>query len=158
MGLFGSCAGGAIATFVEADFRTAYPAFATNPPVATLQALFAIAGEIYLRNDGTGPVKTVAAQTALLYMLTAHLTQLSCGADGDSPSGLVGRIASAGEGSVNVSLDYPATPTNAWFVQTPYGAMFWQATAAYRTFAAYRPGPTRFGNGLVGRGRGCRAF
>lgn len=146
----GCSPGGAIATFVYADFIVSYPAFATAPPKITLQAFFDIAGELYLRNDGTGRVRSVGAQTALLYMLTAHLAQLSFGADGESPSGLVGRIASATQGSVTVSTDYPATPNSAWFVQTPYGANFWQATAAYRSVAAYRRGPSRFGNGFGG--------
>ena len=148
--------GGAIGVFVYADFTTQYPAFATNPPQATLAAYFAIAGELYLRNDGTGPVSDVNAQTALLYMLVAHMAQLANGADGASPSGLVGRISNATEGSVSVALDYPATPNSAWFVQTPYGASFWQATSAYRSFPAYRRGPTRFGTGIPNRrGRGC---
>lgn len=146
------CTPGAIATFVYADFIVQYPAFATAPPEATLEAYFAIAGELYLRNDGTGRVRDVNAQTALLYMLVAHMAQLFNGADGNSPSGLVGRISNATQGSVTVGTDYPSTPNNAWFVQTPYGAAFWQATAAYRSVASYRPGPTRFGNGFGSRG------
>lgn len=145
------CAPGAIATFVYTDFIAQYPAFANAPPEATLQAYFDIAGETYLRNDGTGRVRSVPAQTALMYMLVAHLAQLFTGANGDDPSGLVGRISNATEGSVTVGLDYPSTPGNAWFVQTPYGAAFWQATAAYRSVASYRPGPSRFGNGLGNR-------
>lgn len=153
----GGCAGGAIATFVASSFKDAYPNFATIPDAA-LEGLFDIA-TLYLRNDGTGPVRTTAAQTSLLYMLTAHLAQLTYGADGQGGSGLVGRISSASEGSVNVSTDFPSNASNAWFIQTPYGASFWQATAAYRVFARYLPGPTRFGNGIGGsRGRGCRAF
>jgi Protein of unknown function (DUF4054) len=142
------CTRGAIATFVFADFIVQYPAFASAPPEATLQAYFDIAGELYLRNDGTGRVRNVGAQTALLYMLVAHLAQLANGADGASPNGLVGRVSSATQGSVTVATDYPSTPNNAWFVQTPYGASFWQATAAYRSVPAYRRGPTRFGNGF----------
>lgn len=160
MGLFRACAGGAIGTFVYADFIAAYPAFVSAPPQAVLQAYFDLAGEVYLRNDGTGPVRTATVQTQLLYMLTAHLAQLFSGPDGNNPSGLVGRIASAGEGSVNVSTEYESTMNSAWFVQTPYGAAFWQATSAYRSFPAYLPGPTRFGTGIPNgpfgrRGRGC---
>ncbi len=161
MGLFRACAGGAIATFDVAAFRLAYPAFATNPSDATLEAYFALAGEVWLRNDGTGPVKTVALQSALLNMLVAHLTQLFSGADGNSPAGLVGRIASAGEGSVNVGLEYQSTMNSTWFDQTPAGAAFWSATAAFRSFPAYLPGPTRFGTGIPnggGFGRGCRGW
>lgn len=159
MGWFGGgCRGGAIGVFVYSDFIAAYSAFAAAPPAATLEAYFALAGEVWLRNDGTGPVKTTVLQTQLLYMLTAHLASLFSGPNGNNPSGLVGRIASATQGSVTVSAEYESTMNSAWFSQTPYGAAFWAATAGYRSFAAYLPGPTRFGNGISPRGRGCRAF
>lgn len=159
MGWFGQgCNGGAIGTLVIADFRAAYPAFATNPPDAVITAYFALAGEVWLRNDGTGPVRTTTLQTALLYMLTAHLCQLFSGPDGNDPSGLVGRISSATQGSVTISTEYEGTMNSAFFTQTPYGAAFWQATAAFRSFPAYLPGPTRFGNGIGRRGRGCVPF
>lgn len=163
MGWFGGgCQSGAIGSFVYSDFIAQYPAFATAPPQATLEAYFALAGEVWLRNDGTGPVRTTTLQTALLYMLTAHLAQLFSGPNGNDPSGLVGRISSATEGSVTVSTEYEGTMNSAWFNQTEYGATFWAATAAFRSFAAYLPGPTRFGNGISNfrgrRGRGCAAF
>lgn len=142
--------GGAVATFDVAAFRLAYGAFATDPSAEALEAMFGIA-TLYLRNDGTGPVSTVIAQSALLNMLTAHLTQLTYGANGNNPAGLVGRVSSASEGSVSVSTDYPSSPANAWFLQTPYGASFWQATAAYR-MGNYVRGPTRFGTGISGSG------
>lgn len=148
--MFPSCNGGAVAVFDPTAFKQAYPAFASvSDP--QLQAMFDIA-TLYLRNDGTSPVKTVPAQTALLYMLTAHLAQMSFGANGQGASGMVGRVTSASEGSVSIGADYPATPNNAWFVQTPYGASFWQATAAYR-MTRYIPGPTRFGTGIGNRPR-----
>lgn len=147
-------AGGAIATWSQSDFLETYPNFKAVP-AGTLKANFDIA-TIYCRNDGSSPVRSVATQTSLLYMLTAHLLQITFGPNGEGAiagsggaTGLVGRIASAGEGSVNVSMDFPSTPNNAWFLQTPYGANFWQATANYRR-AYYRPGPTRFGNGIGG--------
>jgi hypothetical protein len=148
--MFPSCNGGAVAVFDPAAFKLAYPAFAslTNDQ---LQAMFDIA-TLYLRNDGTSPVKTVAAQTTLLYMLTAHLCQMTFGANGQGSAGIVGRVSSASEGSVSIGADYPSTPNNAWFVQTPYGASFWQATAAYR-MTHYIPGPTRFGTGIGNRPR-----
>jgi hypothetical protein len=158
----GGCSGGAIGTFTYADFIAAYPAFANAPPQATLQAYFTLAGQVWLRNDGTGPVTDPNLQTQLLYMLTAHLAQLFSGPDGNDPSGLVGRISSATEGSVTVASEYQSTMNSTWFDQSPYGAAFWQATATYRSFAAYIPGRTRFGNGIGGRGgwrgRGCAAF
>lgn len=144
--------GGGVATWNETAFLAAYPNF-TGVPGATMQAQFNIA-TIYLRNDGTSPIRTDALQTTLMFMLTAHLLQLNFGVNGDGAKtggtgapGLVGRISSAGEGSVNVSADYPENPNAAWFNQTQYGASFYQATANYRR-AYYRPGPTRFGTGI----------
>lgn len=153
--LFACCSGsvgGAVAVFDVTAFRLAYPMFASVTD-DQLQAMFDLAG-IYLRNDGSGLVRQVSVQTTLMYLLTAHLAQMTFGTNGSGASGIVGRITSASEGSVSVSSDYPTTPSNAWFLQTPFGASFWQATAAYRT-ARYIPGPTRFGTG-IGRNRGFR--
>lgn len=148
MGLFAACTSGAVATWDYALFQAQYPAFATAPPEATLQAYFDMAGEIWLRNDGTGPVRSATLQATLLNMLTAHLAQLFNGPDGTGATGIVGRISSASEGSVSVSTEFTGSENSAWFLQTPYGAAFWQATAAFRTFARYIPGPARFGNGI----------
>lgn len=139
--------GGAVATFSAADFKSKYPMFAAVPDPSLAEA-FSLA-TIYLRNDGTGPVRTVALQTSLLYMLTAHITQIMFGTTGTNASGVVGRVNSASEGSVSIGADWPTTANNAWFLQTPFGANFWQATAGYRT-ARYVPGPTRFGTGKSG--------
>lgn len=137
--------GGPIAVLDAAAFRLAFPAFAslTDPQLAEMFSL----ATIYLRNDGTSPVRTVALQTTLLYQLTAHLAQMTYGANGTGASGIVGRINSASEGSVSVGVDWPSTANNAWFLQTTYGANFWQATAAHR-MVNYVPGPARFGTGI----------
>lgn len=133
-------------------FISAYPEFNVPPTVLTPergQSLFTRAG-LYFDNGPAAPAKwriTPEMQTEIMYLLTAHLAQLSIGSNGQPASGLVGRIASAAEGSVNVSLDFPATPNNAWYLQTQYGAEFWTATAAFRTMH-YRPKAGRFGNGL----------
>lgn len=158
-----SCPGGAIAVWSASAFLESYPNFKAVP-APTLESMFDIA-TIYLRNDGTSPIRKQSTQTALMFMLTAHLLQISFGPNGagavpgnvDGAPGLVGRIASASEGSVSVSADYPSTPNNAWFLQTPYGASFWQATVNWRRMY-YIPGPTRFGtgipNGTLGGGYG----
>lgn len=144
---------GAVAVFDPDAFKVTYPQW-SGLPNPQLQAYFDIA-TMYFRNDGTSPARTVAIQTLLLNLLTAHITQLSAGVDGQGPSAVVGRINSASEGSVSVGADYPANASNAWFLQTPFGASFWQATAAYR-MVNYIPGPTRFGNGLSNNFRGGR--
>lgn len=141
--------GGAVAVFTSSEFKSSYPMFATlgDPQ---LEEAFSLS-TIYLRNDGTSPVRTVGLQTSLLYMLTAHLCQIMYGVNGKAAGGMVGRINSASQGSVSIGADWPTTANSAWFLQTPFGANFWQATAAYR-MARYIPGPTRFGNGLGGSG------
>ena len=66
---------------------------------------------------------------------------MTVGAGGGSgvagtPNAPVGRLASATEGTVTVSYDYPVTPANpsmAWYAQTKYGAMYWTATVRYRS-------------------------
>ena len=95
--------------------------------------------EQYCRNDGGGPVTTAAMQTNLLNLMVAHICQLLFGINGQPPSPLVGRIVSAGEGTVSVNVDFPMTPSNAWFEQTQFGSMFYQLCAAYRTMRYVAP-------------------
>jgi len=118
-----------VVTFDSAAFRIAYPKFASlGDPL--LNAYFAQAG-LYLDNTECSPVKCCTIRALLLNMLVAHLAALF----GPGASGLVGRVNSATEGSVSVSVDMPSgSPSSAWFMQTPYGAQYWQATAPYRTF------------------------
>ena len=70
----------------------------------------------------------------LLGMLTAHIAALNAPLGAPS-SPLVGRIASAGQGSVNVSTqnEYPAGSVQ-WYQQTKYGSAFWNATKRFRAF------------------------
>lgn len=131
--------GGAVVSFNYEDWIAIYPEFKNVTPQSALQ-YFNIA-TIYHRNDGFGPVSQPPVQAALLNMMTAHVAKLFGGTTGGVPTGLVGRIAHASEGSVSVEADMgPVTANQAWFMQTPYGAAYWQATAAYRTFR-YRPDP-----------------
>lgn len=81
-------------------------------------------------------------RSVLLNMLTAHILALYFGVGGKKPARAVGRIRSAGEGSVNVSLDMgPSTGQKAWYEQTMYGASYWRASMGYR-LAAYVPPPS----------------
>ena len=78
----------------------------------------------------------------LLDLLTAHVMSMFYGVDGKKPARLVGRIASAGEGSVNVSLDMgPPSAHRAWYNQTIYGAMYYQASLGYRSAMYISPTP-----------------
>lgn len=131
---------GVTVTFDYDVWAKRYPEFKTVDPVLA-QAYFAEA-TLYLRNDGTGPVKDEAVQLTLLNMVTAHIAALNATIDGKEPSNLVGRITDASEGSVSVSVDKTALPGSAaWYAQTKYGMAFWQATRAYR-LGDYRASPT----------------
>jgi hypothetical protein len=131
----------AVVAFDLAGFRVRYPSFATaSDPL--LNAYFAEAC-LYLDNTDASRVANVTARALYLNMLVAHLAALNFGENGQAPSGLVGRINSASEGSVSVSAEMgPPSGSSAWFMQTRYGAAYWQATAAFRTFQ-YLPGSSR---------------
>ncbi len=123
---------GVVVTFNYAAWIARYPEFTSvGQPLAQL---YFDEATIYCRNDGGGPVSTAAIQSTLLNMLTAHIAKISQPVDGVNPSGLVGRIAHAQEGSVNVQTEYtgPQPGTRAWYDQTIYGAAYWTATAQYR--------------------------
>lgn len=128
-------------TFNYADWSIAFPQFATIQQAQIVNVVLPLA-EIYNRNDGGGPVSTAATQTQLLNLMVAHVAQLLFGVNGAAPSPLVGRISNATEGSVSVAAEFPQNQNSAWFNQTPFGAAWWQATAAYRTMR-YIPGPRR---------------
>jgi hypothetical protein len=108
--------------------------------------------ELWCRNDGGGPITDCNVKRQLMGLLTAHIAQLSAPqvngvasttGQGATPApNIVGRIASASEGSVSVSADFPTNPNAAFFNQTEFGAEYWAATSAYRTMR-YIPGFTR---------------
>ena len=131
---------------------------AVSQPMA--QGYFDLA-ELYYSNCGWTAAIPKAA--TFLNLLTAHMAWLLAPRDangnpsstGQPASPLVGRINSAGEGSVNVSveLDSSGSPSEAFFSQTKWGLIFWQATAQWRT-ARYVPAPRRGPNGVFPLGLG----
>ena len=135
---------GVIVSFNYTAWIASYPEF-TAVSEGTADGYFAIAETMHA-NDGSGPVGNMTLQSALLNMLTAHIAQLFYTPTGAVPAQLVGRIASATEGSVTVSTELPSTlpAAAAWFSQTKYGLMYWQATAQFRTMR-YAPGFTTRG-------------
>lgn len=120
-----------------------YPELAawTSPGMA--QGYFDLAC-LYLDNTGCSPARDVPRRQLLLGLLTAHVAALNAPLNGAAPSGLVGRINSASEGSVTVAVDYPQEPGAEWYAQTKYGAMYWAATAGLRMGGRYYPGPQPF--------------
>jgi uncharacterized protein DUF4054 len=154
-----------LVTFTPAEFVAAYPEF-TGIANAPMIQNFGIA-QLLLNNSCGSRVRDANNRQTLLFLLVAHLTLISNGSNDGAgnvqpPVGIVGRIASAAEGAVNVASEFDAPPNSslAYFEQTKYGALYWAATARYRTFI-YQPGPGSNGGyyggplGPWGGGCGC---
>jgi hypothetical protein len=124
-----------VVVFDLAEFRALYPAITATD--AQLEDYFAMA-ETFLDNTECSVVKDLSARKRMLYLLVAHIATLTGMAEKGNP--VVGRISSATEGTVSVSLDYGTMGNNErWYLQTPWGAMYWQLTKRYRS-AVYRLG------------------
>ncbi|WP_374413278.1 DUF4054 domain-containing protein [Novosphingobium colocasiae] len=132
----------AIAEFNFSAWTTRYPEFGAVSEERA--ALFFTEAGLYLDNTDASPVADINVRLMLLNMLTAHIAALSGALEADGkPSGSVGRVSSASEGSVSVSFDTGLSPgTAAWFSQTTYGMAFWQATKNLRN-ARYVAAPAR---------------
>lgn len=149
----------------------------TSPPVtfnfATWTAMFSEfsaltpdQGQAYFNqaclicaNSCSNPIFGDGNLPALLYTLTSHFAWLFCPKDdngnpaatGSAAAQTVGRISSAGEGSVNVQTEWNVqnqTSMEAFLTQTKYGAAYWASTSQYRT-ARYLARPTVVVNGLL---------
>lgn len=123
-----------VVAFDYAIWSARYPELVATTPPAAAQRYFQEA-TLYLSNTESSPVRDVSRRALLLDMLTAHIAALNGGVNGQAASPLVGRISSATEGSVSVTVDSLGGGANAaWFMQTKYGAAYWQLTASMRTF------------------------
>ncbi len=128
----------ATVTFDVTAFKAAYPEFSTVTE-SVLDGYFAQA-TIQLDPTDSSRVTDQAQRTILLYLLVAHLAMLFSGANGVSPTSLVGRVTQATQGSVFVGVGDVFKNSNAlWYAQTKYGAMYWQLTSPFRR-AVYVPG------------------
>lgn len=140
-----------VVQFLASEFNALYPEFAGLTSGVEQNAFNDAV--LLLSNSCCSAVRDANERLILLYKLTAHMLVLNAGTnDGagnvTTPQGIVGRIDSAAEGSVNVSAAYNAVvgESEAFFIQTKYGAQFWQMTAAYRTML-YVPPPSFGPNG-----------
>jgi hypothetical protein len=132
-------------TFNQTEFLAAYSQF-------TLQAAFLgtafVLATTMLSNCCSSVVCDANLRQTLLYLLTAHITKLMAGEGSIPATGLVGRISDATEGSVSLTAEYLAPnggPSQAYFIQTQYGATWWQATAGFRTMRYVAPPPRHYG-------------
>lgn len=130
-----------VVVFEPALFKVAFPEFATVDDLR-LQAYFDRA-ELQLNNSCGSRVRNAVLREKLLNLLVAHFAALYSGVSGQPPSGLVGRISEGQEGTVSASVDWGAliSPSQAYYLQTPWGAEYWQATARFRQ-AVYLPAPS----------------
>ena len=109
--------------FDPVGFLTRYPEFTSVS--GQLQYFFNEAC-LYCKNDDTALIDD-PPRTLLLWMLTAHVAKLDA-------NDAVGRVSQAKEGSVSANLDMGPVPgSGAWFMQTKYGAAFWQASRQFRS-------------------------
>jgi hypothetical protein len=132
----------AVVTFDPAAFKIAYPGFASLPD-PQVQNAFGLAC-LYLSNTDASIVQDVTIRATLLNLLTAHICKILYGENGQPPTAIAGRISSATEGSVSITMEaLPQRPGMAWYYSTSYGAMYWEASAPYR-IAKFVPGfPSR---------------
>jgi len=134
-----------VVVFDPASFAAAYPAFAAynsaNP--TALQFYFDQAAAFFVNNTITSNIQNVDKRRLLLWMVTAHLAQLAgvASATGAADAAKqVGRISQASEGSVSASFDAgPVTGSQAYWMQTQYGAQYWAASNFARRFRYVAP-------------------
>ena len=130
-------------------WAASYPQFAATVTSGTFPTYFTLA-QLYCANTDCAIVPydltvspPVTTRGTILDLLTAHIAQLLVGSTLTPASGIVGRISNATQGSTSVAADMPTEPTAAWFMQTQWGALAYQAMAQFRT-AQYRASPGRF--------------
>ncbi len=125
-------------TFDADEFIAAYPqANAGALPCAVLQALWEVAVSFVGDDDGNSfapydPEQGITERRLLLHLALSHLIQMQSIAANNG--GLNGRITSASEGSVSISVEaYKADSLTAQFwTQSNDGAMYWMLTSKYR--------------------------
>lgn len=124
-----------VVVFVIAEFRALYPSIKATDE--QLVMFFSIA-EGFLDNSECSVVKDLEQRKYMLYLLVAHMAALN--QQTEAGNAVVGRLATATEGTISISLDYGTMGNNErWYLQTPYGAMYWQLTKRYRSML-YRLG------------------
>jgi hypothetical protein len=140
-----------VVVFNYSTWAGQYPELATSINEPQAQGYFNMA-ELYVDNSATSIITDATvggARETILYMATSHISALLASINGQPANPLVGRISNATEGSVTVATEMPSTVNSAWWLQTKYGALAWQAMAPYRT-ATYIPRPSFYGAGWPG--------
>jgi hypothetical protein len=126
--------------FVPATFKALFTQFATVPD-ALLNLYFQLATMI-VDNTCNSVVSDATLREQLLNLLVAHMATLwPTAASAGSGGGIVGNVTSATEGTVSVSAAWASSVSQsmAYFIQTQFGAMFWQLTSPFRSFRYVAP-------------------
>lgn len=122
---------GAVVALDAAAWRAAYPQFAEVTD-AQVELWWAMATQLVDNGPGSpipyDPDAGVTTRQTILWVVMCHLATL------DARGDMVGRVASAAEGSVNTSLasGLDGSRAAAWWTQTRCGATAWQLLTAYR--------------------------
>ena len=137
-------------TFNYETWVARYPEFAYV--TSDLAELYFQEAGLYFSNVAGSWTGSLPQASLLLNMLTAHIAALNApNPNGTGGSRMVGRISSASEGSVSVQADMgdatAGSPSQAWYMQTKYGAAYWYATVNFRS-AIYAARPTIVADGI----------
>lgn len=139
----------ATATFDYTKWVAMFP-YMASVPEAVASGFFDVAGFLFA-NDDCSPITDLDKRLVFLNYVTAHLARLAgypVAAGGSAaPDGMVGRVTSATEGTVSISAGWAASVSNseAYWLQTPEGATFWQMTRFLRTARYIAAPPRNFG-------------
>lgn len=115
-----------------AEWRKYYPQY-SNVTDEQVEDLLIDATD-YLDNTPLSVITNLDKRKRLIYLLAAHIAFLSYkDARGNGGESFVGRVGHAAQGSVSVSSGISNAPFHAeFFMQSPFGFMFWEKTKVYR--------------------------
>lgn len=129
----------AVAVFDYGLWSARFPTLAVTVASSLAGALFSEA-TLLLDNTDTSLVVDPGQRLVMLNLIVAHLAALTA----PGASGAVGRVKHAQEGTVQTDLDYGIVKGDqAYWVQTAYGAQYWQITTPYRQMQYIAP-PTPY--------------
>ena len=97
-----------VVVFDPTKFRGLYPQFSSFTG-AQLHNFF-LQAEMIFNNTDKSFIKDLARREMLLFLIVAHLAQIQTNIN--AGNSMVGRISSASEGSVSVSVDYGTVGNN----------------------------------------------
>ena len=119
-----------VVEFDVSEFRAIYTTFSSITD-AQLQYFFAKA-EMRINNT-TSSCIPYDQRKIYLYLLVAHMAELQSRINAGNGN-LVGNISSATQGSTSIGVAIPPISSgNYWYMQTPYGAEYWDLTKKYRS-------------------------